>query len=289
MRVPMALLLIASWAGTAAAVDLVPVGSIRAAGAVQFDDPVSVSFAADGSLWVADNGLGRVLHCSRTGAYLGEASPRPAQWRPTGVVVLSDGHVAVAAGDVTLHESDGSGMVTLGISGGCFGIAPDPDGGFWVTQSSTGTVRHWPSLRAVSNGGPHGLAIAPNRSGFTTSAINSRLQRLSGMGELGGLSPVWIPSAFAGPMDIEAFRGDLLVADTWHHRLVVLDYDLRILDSFGTYGTGPGQFSRPTGIAVAADGLVAVAELDNRRVSLFAEAATPARAASWGRIKALFR
>jgi len=281
--------LLGSWASAAAALDLVPAGVLPSAGPVSFDSPASVAFAADGSLWVADNGRGRVLHCTRSGDYLGEVSPRPVQWRPTGVAVLADGRVAVAAGDVTLHDADGSNMTALGLAGDCFGITSDQAGGFWVTQAALSSVRHWPSGVAITQVGSTGVTLASNSAGYVTSAPSSRIMRVPGIGGFPALYPIWIPNPFATPLDIEA-RGDvLLVADTWHHRLVVLDQELRILESFGAFGSGPGQFSRPAGLAVFPDGTLAVAELDNRRVSFFAEGTTPAHTSSWGRIKSLFR
>lgn len=58
---------------------------------------------------------------------------------------------------------------------------------------------------------------------------------------------------------------------------------------WGTPGNGDGQFSRPYSIAIDAAGDIYVAEIGNNRVQKFGVLPTPTKAASWGRLKALFR
>jgi DNA-binding beta-propeller fold protein YncE len=45
--------------------------------------------------------------------------------------------------------------------------------------------------------------------------------------------------------------------------------DYQFAYSFGSWGTGDGQFDMPTGVAVTADGLVYVADTNNDRVQVF--------------------
>jgi tripartite motif-containing protein 71 len=49
---------------------------------------------------------------------------------------------------------------------------------------------------------------------------------------------------------------------------------------WGTYGTGPGQFYRPVGIAVAPNGNVYVADFNNHRIQYFT--ATGSYLGEWG-------
>lgn len=290
MRAIVALLMLACWTTPVAAFELAYLGSIGTSGPVTLNDPTSVAVAPDGSIWVADVGLGRVLHFTPDGGFLGEITPHPPQWRPSGVAVLSNGRIAVAGGNVTLHEGDGSGMVEYNLSGGCYGVAADPAGGFWVTQELRGTVLHWPDLSAIYLGAyASGITVAPNGAGFATSSLGNRLIRIPGMGGFGGLFPVWIPALLAWPLDVEAFEDRILVADTWHCRLLEFDYELTPLDAFGAPGSGPGQFLRPSGLAVAPDGTLYVSELDNNRVSVYGALPVTAGTSSWGRIKTLFR
>jgi DNA-binding beta-propeller fold protein YncE len=62
--------------------------------------------------------------------------------------------------------------------------------------------------------------------------------------------------------------GRLFVADTHYHRVVVFDRDGRRLGSFGSEGTGGGQFQLPTDVAFDADGCIYVSEYhQNDRVT----------------------
>ncbi len=54
--------------------------------------------------------------------------------------------------------------------------------------------------------------------------------------------------------------GRLFVADTHYHRVVIFDRDGRQLGSFGSEGTGDGQFQLPTDVAFDAEGFIYVSE-----------------------------
>jgi hypothetical protein len=69
-----------------------------------------------------------------------------------------------------------------------------------------------------------------------------------------GHAPAWEPYVF--------------VADTGHHQIQAFDRWHLALASFGTFGSDPGQFSDPEGIAVAPDGRVIVADTGNDRLQV---------------------
>ncbi|HEX6508211.1 MAG TPA: NHL repeat-containing protein [Chloroflexota bacterium] len=61
----------------------------------------------------------------------------------------------------------------------------------------------------------------------------------------------------------------LYVADTGDNRIVKLGTGGRFLGSWGSRGTGPGQFQQPQGIAIDRQGNVYVADTGNNRIQKF--------------------
>jgi peptidylglycine monooxygenase len=76
---------------------------------------------------------------------------------------------------------------------------------------------------------------------------------------------------FCHPCDVAvAASGDIYVADGYgashvHH----FSADGRLLSTWGTPGSDPGQFTTPHAVCVLADGRVAVADRENNRIQLF--------------------
>ncbi len=65
---------------------------------------------------------------------------------------------------------------------------------------------------------------------------------------------------------------ELLVADTYNHRVVAFQLDgraARVVCGTGQAGSGAGELNLPAGLAVTATGDLWVVELDNHRLSLF--------------------
>ena len=58
-------------------------------------------------------------------------------------------------------------------------------------------------------------------------------------------------------------------AELLNHRVSVFTCEGKFLTSFGSYGSGPGQFSGPRGIAVDKNGVVYVSDTGNNRLQLF--------------------
>jgi DNA-binding beta-propeller fold protein YncE len=87
-----------------------------------------------------------------------------------------------------------------------------------------------------------------------------RIQRFSAAGvyEAGWATPEVAKGRPTG-IAVEP-SGDVLVADTHYHRILRYSADGALKGRFGSLGLGPGQFTYPTGLAVAADGTIYVSE-----------------------------
>jgi ABC-type Fe3+ transport system permease subunit/DNA-binding beta-propeller fold protein YncE len=99
-----------------------------------------------------------------------------------------------------------------------------------------------------------------------------RIQRLSSKGEFFGV--LEMPLIAAGkPVGLSlAPNGELYVADTHYHRVVIFDTEGRLVKEFGRFGQKGGEFIYPTDVAFTEDGRILVSEYGgNDRISVFNE------------------
>ena len=74
--------------------------------------------------------------------------------------------------------------------------------------------------------------------------------------------------------------GNVYVANTSNDRIQKFDANGRFLTTWGSQGSGDGQFDEPGGVAVGADGAVYVADTVNHRIQKFSS--DGALLAVWG-------
>ena len=60
----------------------------------------------------------------------------------------------------------------------------------------------------------------------------------------------------------------ILVADSGNHRIQAFDAEGNFINTYGSYGSGPGEFNNPQGLAVSDDGRVIVADSGNNRLQM---------------------
>jgi outer membrane protein assembly factor BamB len=124
-----------------------------------------------------------------------------------------------------------------------------------------------------------GAALAPAASGAPVASASNPSQAVADMATAASL--VWettgSPEPFGMPSALE-FDGEerLWLADSAQHRFHLLDRDGEVLETWGSSGAEPGQFSfsdpggGPGGdVAFDADGNIYVADFGNRRVQVF--------------------
>ena len=71
------------------------------------------------------------------------------------------------------------------------------------------------------------------------------------------------------PFDCVCFDGKIFVSDRDAHLIKVYNSNGELLYEFGRYGTGDGEFDRPTGLAVDKTGHLLVCSTGNHRVQVF--------------------
>lgn len=130
--------------------------------------------------------------------------------------------------------------------------------------------RTW-ALPTVDGGrpAPRAVTVAPNLERYVLDTVG-RVLVFSPEAEL--VRSWWMPEYSIGRPEGVRVRedGTSLVADTHYHRVVVFDRDGNVLDMFGEYGRGPGQFIYPVAIELDDAGSVYVAEYGgNDRIQKF--------------------
>ncbi|MEZ5316177.1 MAG: peptidyl-alpha-hydroxyglycine alpha-amidating lyase family protein [Vicinamibacterales bacterium] len=212
----------------------------------------AVDIASDGkSVWVAERCGANSCWDARTG----EASPLD-------VVLLFD-----AQG--TLVRSFGAGMFVFP-----HGIHVDRDGNVWVTDGQDNLPRR---TRGMPTDAP--LPDAPAKIiGHQVYKFSPTGELLLALGKPGGDRPTELddPDAFYQPNDVTTDAdGNIYVAEghssgsTAHARISKFDRTGKFLKAWGSFGTAPGQFDQPHGLAWDSQGRLFIADRGNNRIQIF--------------------
>ena len=218
---------------------LIFLGQITVPGVLSGPDPAQMETAQDLGYRPIETGL-KLPEGMKLGA-------------PSSVVFDARGHMIVFnRGEHPLMEFDAHGMFVRAFGEGRYvrphGMRIDPDGNIWTTDVNGHTVTKM-------------------------SAAGDVLLTLGTRGQSGNWDEAAGTRLFFEPADI-AFgpSGDFFVVQG-HGRGVgrVLRFDKsgRFLKSWGGKGSAEGQFDQPHSIVVDRQGLVYVADRENRRVQIF--------------------
>ena len=228
-------------------------------GTNQFIMPHGLTLDAEDNVWITDVGRQQVFKFSPDGSRL----------------LLTLGERGVAGADQT-HFNLPSDVAVL------------PDGSCYVSDGyrNTRVVKFTAAGRYDFEFGgkgagpgqfnlPHGVAVDARGRVIVCDRTNARLQVFDAKGQFlaewnGPLigRPYGVSVSAEGHIfAIDGGDGPLKRGD--RPRAVELDGDGRVLDRFGSYGKGPGQFLLGHDIAVARDGSVYVADATANRVLKF--------------------
>jgi DNA-binding beta-propeller fold protein YncE len=163
------------------------------------------------------------------------------------------------------------------------GIAVDPSGNILVADTNNGRIEKFSSTGAFLSiigmkGSGHGQLGEPNGIAFDRAGniyvaevgSNHRVQKLAPDGTF--IAEWKGPDlGFYGPRRIAIGPDDsIYVVDQGHTRIVKFSPDGHVLSSWGSKGSGDGQFNDPTSVAVdSTSGKVYVADPINKRIQVF--------------------
>jgi peptidylamidoglycolate lyase len=231
---------------------------LRSWGANQFIMPHGLTIDHEDNVWLTDVGLHQVFKFTADGKRLltlGEPAVPGADRShfnlPTDIAVLRDGSFSVSDGykntRVVKFAADGRHQLEWGTKG-------DGPGQFNL---------------------PHGIAVDAQGRIYVCDRTNSRIQVFDGQGVF---INEWKGPQIGRPYGVEIGPdghvflidgGDPSMKQEERGKAVELDSEGHVLDTFGSYGKGPGQFQLGHDIAVGPDGAVYVAEGTGQRVQKF--------------------
>lgn len=252
-----------------------------------FNEPFAAAFDPSGGLFVSDMfnhrvvSLGADLEPKLAFGTFGSSGGR-FQF-PRGMAFTPDGETLVVTDSennrLCLFSSNGTLLRTIRPSGTSFSFphqtVPAPDGTFWVADTNHNRVVHISSNGAVLGqfgvSTPRGLAMDASGSIYVSIAGASRIERYSPNGTL--LATLATPGSgnrqVRQPWNLQIARDRLFIADGLNNRVLVLRTDGTYITQFDGSGTPAGRFVSPRGLAVGADGTVAVVSFATNRVTLW--------------------
>ena len=117
---------------------------------------------------------------------------------------------------------------------------------------------------------PYYIAIDRNDNIYVTS--EHKLQKFNRNGKfvksVGSGSKGSKPGEFDTPRGVKVHQNQVYVCDFHNHRIQLFDLELLFITSFGTEGSGQGQFDRPEDLAFDSQGNIYVSEYGNNRVQV---------------------
>ena len=168
----------------------------------------------------------------------------------------------------TLVKSFGAGLVIFP-----HGITVDRDGNVWIVDGNDNAPRAPRAATPAPGATPAPLPMAPPpgaTKGHQVIKFSPDGKVLLTLGAPGGAGA---PDYFFQPNDVlVAPNGDIFVGEGHgggNSRMMKFDRTGRLLKTWGTLGSGPGEFNQPHALAMDSQGRLFVADRSNNRVQVF--------------------
>ena len=246
----------------------------------------------DGTIYVNDFGGSAIIQINDQGQHLSsfwfdsnEESYGPC---PRGIAVDASGQVAVTAQNCAkLFTNDGTCVKKFG--GGkhgktgqfcdAYGLSYGYKNKLYLADWSNRRIQTkdvsgpW-HVHSVFTEGPKGVTVGPDGTVFAvTGGYSPELWCLRQDGSKQviqiDMKGITRDNDFGFSQVVIDRDGFILLADRGSHHVFVLDMNGTIHCTIGEYGSLPGQFNSPAGIALTRDGKLVISEFRNRRIQIF--------------------
>ncbi|MBI3399250.1 MAG: 6-bladed beta-propeller, partial [Deltaproteobacteria bacterium] len=229
----------------------------KGSGADQLYEPTGVSVSIDGKVWITDTGNNRVQLFDTNGKYLtsigSKGSERNNFSKPTGIAVEPSGKVIVVdSGNSRLHVLNSKGVFL-----GLFGSRGNGRAQFREPQSVFLTG----SLCYIADTGNHRIQVFNLGKEEDPSQFQPFVQ-----------TPLEDRVSFHKTIPISASdiavdsKGNLYSLDKEAAKVIILDMNGNIINSFGAKGIKQGMFSEPSGIALDENNNIYISDTGNNRI-----------------------
>lgn len=254
-------------------------------------DPARIATDSAGHIFVTDAGSGQLIIRDESGRLL---LVKGGFNRPLGIAADATGRLFLGeagSGRVSILLSNGALIGQLGQGPGEFllpnhlAVDPDPSGLIYVADSAANLIKVYspngPKLREFGMPGtgpgqfdfPTGVFISPAGEVFVADQNNNRVQVfdrngqfLRSLGKRGmmGTSPFGRIQGLAGDA-----QGRIFVADAFNGLVRVIDATGRMISTVGTFGTGLGELTLPSSVAVDRNNRLLVVSPGTTRIDIF--------------------
>lgn len=269
----------------------------------ELDRPRGIGVDAQGNVYVGDRNRGRIVVYSPEGKRLrkwgrllqGEAAAAlPGELGEIrDLDVAADGTVYVfdSTGRLQVFSSEGKVLRVVDTNPfatyGPTGIAVGPDGSIYIADTGISRLlklapsndgQPFSQLQGKANGTetagldqPVDVAVAAEDASILFAAdLKDRIVQISPGDAITSSWPMLVGRDEGGSrLAADADGARVYATDPERNRIAVLDTKSGDLSYFGAAGTGPGQFTTPTGVAVGSTGLLYVVD-NSGRVQVFA-------------------